>query len=236
MRFSYVWPSLAAAVSQDDDADAVQWVREDPLALLEADWAGHTPLHQARSAGMARMLVQAGASLEAQDTAGLTPLAHAVRQNRGSVARVLMKSGADAKNAKLALHWAAFHGDSLLVERLLEEGGSADEIDGLGRTPLHWVFRITDRLPPEAAAVAAALVNAGADWETPDRNGKTPRELALKRCEEVRGFGWLLVAGDVWRKMHGLKKVRHARQVKELRSMLLRLEVSGEMECQPQGG
>jgi ankyrin repeat protein len=70
------------------------------FAPTTADKAGWTPLHfaaQEYAGGAAKLLIQHGALVDAQDSHGNTPLAKAVfySQGRGELIRLLREAGAD---------------------------------------------------------------------------------------------------------------------------------------------
>ena len=81
------------------------------------DEYGHTPLHRARTAEIAKVLLKAGAKVDSRDNKGYTPL-HAA----GDVAavKVLLKAGAkfDARstNGVTPLHSAAFVGRADVIK------------------------------------------------------------------------------------------------------------------------
>lgn len=81
---------------------------------------------------------------------------------------------------RTALHvvadWPGFFPNGPAAARLLVDAGAVLDDrgeDGTGETPLHWVASSDD------AAVAAVLLDAGADMETPDGSIGTPIENAV---------------------------------------------------------
>jgi ankyrin repeat protein len=128
------------------------------------DSSGLTPLHLATALGLVRVLVDAGADLEATSFKRETPLQNAVRESRSAVASALVHSGArlDLKSAvllrkeeeALALmrndpqagreidflregvgHWAARRGAHRVLQSLSAEQVRA--VSKQGHTPLH---------------------------------------------------------------------------------------------------
>lgn len=61
------------------------------------DERGSTPLHWAETAGLASLLIRQGAAVEARDVDGCTPLHVAARAGRPDVVRLLIARGADVK-------------------------------------------------------------------------------------------------------------------------------------------
>jgi ankyrin repeat protein len=93
----------------------------------EGTW---TPLHQAARAGdlgMARLLLEAGADLEARAPGGAT-----------------------------ALHHAAYFGHPEVVRELLAWGADPGAVDKVGYTPLQWA-RVWDHRHEEPGATVAVL-------------------------------------------------------------------------------
>ena len=85
-----------------------------------------TPLHWAGNAAIARMLVAAGAQLEAVDAYGRTPLHHAVNEGHADVVAFLLEQGAQV-NVQCTydgtpLHIAAKRGDVAIARQLLATG------------------------------------------------------------------------------------------------------------------
>ena len=131
-----------------------------------------TLLHAAASGGAGvgatacvRLLLERGATVNALDATGLTPLAEAARGANIAVVRVLLAAGADA-NA-----------------RVLPDSGSGagggDGAEPVGVTPLHLaVFNADTR---DAAAVVEALCRAGAATALADDMGVTPLHAAVAR-------------------------------------------------------
>lgn len=82
-------------------ADVAAYLGEDPDAANLADSAGFTPLHfaaQGQHAEAARVLIEAGAQVDARNRFGATALLVAlanVRDGDGTVVHVLLEAGAD---------------------------------------------------------------------------------------------------------------------------------------------
>ena len=144
----------------------------DPRA---ADADGNTPLHHAaRSSdpGVAALLRDAAAELEARNREGVTPLGVACAAGNWRLARFLLERGAraDADGGTPALLPAAGgdEDDPAGVQLLLRHKAKIDARDARGRGPLH-----------EAALaghveILSALLAAGADVHARDEAGRTP--------------------------------------------------------------
>ena len=104
------------------------------------------PLHLTSREGyvdVARMLVERGADVSAQDKDGETPLHRASSGGRVDVARMLVERGADMsaqdKDGETPLHRALSGGHVDVARMLMEHGANVSAQDKDGRTPLHSV-------------------------------------------------------------------------------------------------
>ena len=133
------------------------------------DEYGHTPLHRARTAEIAKVLLKAGAKVDSRDNKGYTPLHFASAE----IATVLLKAGAKV-NARDQFGYTPLHaaGDVAAVKVLLKAGAKFDARSTNGVTPLHmaaWTGR---------ADVIKFLLSAGAAANAKDKDGKTPFDFA----------------------------------------------------------
>jgi hypothetical protein len=110
------------------------------------DGEGRTPLHMAaceRLLPAVRLLVAAGAEVDARDQAGVTPLMFAAGRDDEGVVVALLAAGADVDaqdvDGSTGLHRAALWGNAACVGALLEGGARVDVVDGDGRTAEHVV-------------------------------------------------------------------------------------------------
>src|SRR4051794_31962849 len=85
----------AAAKSGDVTAVARLLAADRRLVHVRDRWA-KTPLHHAADAGVARMLIENGADVNAAGWMGATPLHEAAEHGRADVVELLIRSGADA--------------------------------------------------------------------------------------------------------------------------------------------
>lgn len=111
----------------------------------------HAPLGAAAlggQVGAARILVEAGATLDLADETGMTPLIHAARVGQLAVVRFLVEAGADLQHrdipdhvhAKSALDYAVDEGFPEVARYLLESGARFEPevyLDESGATPNH---------------------------------------------------------------------------------------------------
>ena len=200
---------LSQALEADDTEQVQQYLNSGMNPDVVMDSYGNRPLHRARSARMARLLLEAGADVNGLARYGETPVFFA----RGEVLETLLAAGADAKiigkygqSALMNYHPAeeirmllaaganplavAVGGDTALhcvvdaesVAILLQHGLNVNIRNKSGDTPL---FR------PHTPGVAKALLDAGADPCAVNKEGVTP--LHECTCSELAEM--LLAAG-----------------------------------------
>ena len=172
----------------------------DPAALRHAQpnvslAYGATPLllaveHQDEAA--VRILLRAGARVNAADHDGLTPLALACERGGARIIAALLDAHADLRHAgpdgATPLHICARLGPEAAVARMLALGAPVDAADARGQTPLMWAASAGH------AQAVAALIKAGAGVNRAAKGGFTPLAFAIKSgaAEPVR---LLLAAG-----------------------------------------
>ncbi|EFP81384.2 uncharacterized protein PGTG_07005 [Puccinia graminis f. sp. tritici CRL 75-36-700-3] len=165
--------------------------QQEPKCDIEIpDAMGWTALIIAASAGITEVvseLIHAGANVNAVNQKGQTALHYAASKGRLEIGRLLVQYGADI-NAKdranqLPLHRAASSGATPFVKLLLELPNADEEkgterpkakmnvVDNAGHTPLHLAFESGH------AETACVLIEAGANRERLDPDGKRPDQL-----------------------------------------------------------
>lgn len=187
-----------------DDVSAVcALLGERPGLANERDDDERTPLHVARSALMVDALCAAGASTEAVDRAGFTPLLHATMvfgDESPSIITALLRHGANTmasdNDGRTCVHWAAMAiGDvkrALEVLSMLQARNAAKfaflacSLNKFGENALHLCLNVSDSLASDDSemisstrrAIVQMLVLAGVSPDVPDKKGKTPRQRA----------------------------------------------------------
>ncbi|MEE9382297.1 MAG: ankyrin repeat domain-containing protein [Nannocystaceae bacterium] len=116
------------------------------------DVSGYTALLLARDFNTAKVLIEAGAHVDAAATNGVTSLLIAAQRGELELVRLLLSSGADADAANrhgvTPLMRAAEHDHVAVVGALLDAGADPDQADRWGR-------RASDHLPGSPFATAA---------------------------------------------------------------------------------
>ncbi len=177
-----VGPAVKAAVfraaAAGDEAALKKILDRYPAASRVTDSNHETPLHvcvRSAHAAAARLLIAAGAPIEARDKRGRTPLHLAAFSGLVSVAAELLARGARPdprdKGGHTPLHIAAAQGRVGVAALLLRAGASLSARDKKGDTPLHRAAA-ADQWP-----VAALLLSRGADVNARNRRGWTPLHL-----------------------------------------------------------
>jgi len=139
-------------------------------AIMEADVA------QVRC-----LLSNPALDLNALESRGMTPLAHAIiaddRTGGDSLVTMLIEHGADVNRpdeyGHTPLMWSVGLGSERLTELLLRDGADPRQCRPDGTTVLHVAAH-----SEASATVARMLLTAGADPLARDREGKTPAEYA----------------------------------------------------------
>ena len=144
------------------------------------------------SVDQAGLLLDMGASIDARNAQGATPLMTASGRGNPTLVHLLIKRGAriDAAdhNGNTALHEASFQADARCVEALLVAGAQPSVRNALGSTPLHQAVRRFWEKPGESSqdrlakqtVVIGLLLRYGADPSLPDGSGRTPAVFAVQ--------------------------------------------------------
>jgi ankyrin repeat protein len=117
------------------------------------NWRRQTALMWAAAenhAGLVKLLIEAGANVDARSGGDFTALMFAVRQDARDAARLLIDAGADvtyiAPSTQTALRLAINNRHYTLASALLDAGAPVYTEDRQGNTPLHEL--VTSRSPP----------------------------------------------------------------------------------------
>ena len=132
-----------------------------------------------------RLLVEAGADVNAKDGIADTPYLYAGAEGRIDILRLLLVAGADLADTNryggTALIPAAEKGHPEAVRLLLLDAGvDPNHINNLGWTALHEAIVLSSGGPVHQQIVRL-LIAGGADVNLPDGNGVSPLMLARQR-------------------------------------------------------
>ncbi|MFD0669500.1 ankyrin repeat domain-containing protein [Ramlibacter sp. MAHUQ-53] len=180
---------LHAAAWRGDAAAIRQLAAGGGASALEArDGNGRTPLHVAtfaRHPEAIRALAQAGARLDAMDNDRYDAVTIAAVADDEASLRMLLSLGASAKRVTsrydgTALIAAAHLGHDGVVRQLVAAGAPLDHVNNLHWTAVIEAIVLGDGGPRHQATLKV-LVDAGANLQLADRNGRTPLQLARQR-------------------------------------------------------
>lgn len=108
---------------------------------------------------------------------------HTENETRIQIVKALLQAGVDVnqkdKLDRVPLYYAAFIHDDDLVAILLENGAKTDIADCLGDTPLHVAAQLRIGGDVDYAKTIELLLKAGADLDTSNAIGFTPRSDIL---------------------------------------------------------
>ena len=164
------WPTATASdVQAELDAGAAVMGREKFDSSFWGTTGGATPLHYAAKRGTPshiKMLVGAGAKINAKDVNNSTPLHYA---SKVANIKALLSAGADHdarddEGGNTPLHIVAVLGNPASIQTLLTVGGLHTR-NAFGQTPLNTVMSGGRNVPAKNMKV---LVRAGADVNTID--------------------------------------------------------------------
>jgi ankyrin repeat protein len=172
----------------DGDAAAVARLAARGATIDARDGHGRTALHVAAFAGRTdamRALARAGADPNALEADRYDIVTIAAVANDLPTLQVALEIGCRAGNVTsrydgTALIAAAHLGHDAVVRALIRAGAPLDHVNNLGWTALIESIVLGDGGPRHAATLAA-LVEAGANVNLPDRGGTTPLALAKSR-------------------------------------------------------
>uniref|UniRef100_A0A8C4SB91 Fibronectin type III and ankyrin repeat domains 1 n=1 Tax=Erpetoichthys calabaricus TaxID=27687 RepID=A0A8C4SB91_ERPCA len=168
---------LHQAINVNDEEAVVQVLQSGTVNVDVPDKFGFTPLMVAAQKGYSRLvniLVEYGADINLKNGSGKTCLMLACFAGHLDIVKFLRTSGADwetcDRTGSTAMHWAADGGHINVIRFLINDSCKVDSKDnGSLWTPLMRVSALSGN-----ARVASLLIQAGADVNVQDKDGKTP--------------------------------------------------------------
>jgi ankyrin repeat protein len=185
------YDGLHAAAHRGDVAAIVRLAGASRAALEARDRQGRTPLHVAtfaRQRNAVRALLEAGADPAALDNGRYDAVTIAAVADDEQTLRVLLAMGASARLVTsrydgTALIAAAHLGHDGVVRQLIAAGAPLNHVNNL-----HWTALIEAIVLGDGGArhqrTVQALLDAGANTQLADREGRTPLQLAKARSYE----------------------------------------------------
>ena len=180
------------AAAQRGDVEALTRLVAASRASLEArDGHGRTPLHVAtfaRQRGAAAALLKLGAATGALESGRYDAVTIASVADDEETLRLLLTGGASAKLVTsrydgTALIAAAHLGHDGVVRQLIAAGAPLDHVNNLHWTALIEAIVLGDGRERHQRTLRA-LLDAGANTQLTDREGRTPLQLAQARGYE----------------------------------------------------
>ena len=126
---------------EKEHIEIVKNLLEIGVNVNQRDWFDRTPLQYARNPTIAKILLDNGASVDAQNFERATPLFNACYFGPSELVQILLKHNADINKEDrwtyTPLHFVLRSKASGIVEILLENGADLNEINSEGKTLLH---------------------------------------------------------------------------------------------------
>nr|XP_028682826.1 fibronectin type 3 and ankyrin repeat domains protein 1 isoform X4 [Macaca mulatta] len=178
---------LHRAVNVNDEDLLVRILQGGHVKVDVPNKFGFTALMVAAQKGYTRLvkiLVSNGTDVNLKNGSGKDSLMLACYAGHLDVVKYLRRHGASWQARDLggctALHWAADGGHCSVIEWMIKDGCEVDVVDtGSGWTPLMRVSAVSGN-----QRVASLLIDAGANVNVKDRNGKTPLMVAVLNNHE----------------------------------------------------
>lgn len=198
---------LQLAVDMEDIRGLIKLANSVDLNVVRDRISKDTILHYALSdtranlAGIRlilRILLRAGADVNARNKFGVTPLHKAMSFASPVVVGDLLEAGADVNatedaDKRTALHIALVFGRNLeLIEVLLEFGADMNARDRFGEVPLH---KFAKNHSSDVAVAKRLLAVKNVEIDSRDNEDRTPLIYAIKRSRGIEPIREFLRAG-----------------------------------------
>jgi ankyrin repeat protein len=163
---------------------------EDLFSVHDRDDQNNQAIHLVAGTGSAisaRWLVGRGAEVDGIGHNGWTPLIFSSFYGKVEVARVLVQAG--AKITRTTLVWAAYNGQSLMVQELLMRGADPSGVRVTRLSRFFFLCANNNVNPPETARQAANRRGHGEVVRLLDAWGSIRAVWAMGSAEQVRRVG-----------------------------------------------
>lgn len=174
-----VHATIDEAIARGDVEDVKRHLQRNPAAARGQPDARLSPLHQAilrRQVKIVPLLLEAGADVQAPDSAARTPLHLAVERGDVEIVRQLLARKADPTRGDRAgwtpLHLAGAKNRVEIAVLLIETGMNVNQLSELGGTALH------EAAPAGSMEIVKRLLAAGVDPTIRSKTGVTAADLA----------------------------------------------------------
>ncbi|GAB5574246.1 85/88 kDa calcium-independent phospholipase A2 isoform X3 [Prionailurus iriomotensis] len=148
---------------------------------------GASPLHWAKNAEMARMLLKRGCDVNGTSSSGNTALHVAVMRNRLDCVMALLTYGANAnargEHGNTPLHLAMSKDNVEMIKALIVFGAEVDTPNDLGETPAFIASKISKLVTRKT--LLTLLKNVGADHRLPLTQGAPSEHLNNLELQDI---------------------------------------------------
>lgn len=172
---------LHIAVRIGEHPDILRMLVQASAAADERNKKGETPLMLAVKRGLkeqAAVLIDMGANIHAEDTAGSTPFVETVRHHKELLTVILTPKNASKQDSKgrNALHLAVLlKTDAATAEYFIRQKTSVNGGDKAGNTPLHYAAANNRK------NIGELLLANGSDIFITNKQGESPLKIALTK-------------------------------------------------------
>lgn len=176
------YASIDEAIARGDLEDVKAHLAANPETANQGKHPKMPPLHQAilrKKSAIALALIEAGADVNATDSAKRSPLHLAAQRKNANIAKVLLQKAAHP-NVRDRVGWTPLHHagakDAIAVAKVLIDGGADPmTLSKQGGTPLH------EAAASGSARIATLFLDAGIDPNVVSKTGATAASIAIKR-------------------------------------------------------
>lgn len=198
-------PPIFLTVWNSDEATLRLLLAKGAKANPEPGKKGFTPLHNAKSTNIAKILIEAGVVVDALNSDNQSPLHLKAREGNREMVEVLLAAGAKPnlkdKDGKTPLHLAAANWRASVVAPLIAKGTNPNERSGYGGVPLDELIKLSERDSQDVnrapqLETLTALLAGGADPNMTVVGGAPPLFRAVSEGLEEQAEALLKAGAD----------------------------------------